>query len=280
MSMPAQSLPTGWRARLALQFVKRGSRSALAHREHDGPLVIQKILYPEGDAVCHAIIVHPPGGIAGGDQLELCAGLQESSAALLTTPGAAKWYRTSGPGAEQNIEFEVGAGATLEWLPQETIVFDGALAQQRTEVRLDADACYIGWEILCLGRSGAGERFNKGRWLARTLIERSGKPLLLERACLEGGGAALRAPALLADQPVVGTLIAASPRLNTDLLGPCRQFVPVVGDGAVTLLPGVLVARYLGASSEAAKKYFIELWRALRPVLLGREGIEPRIWRT
>lgn len=277
--MPAQWLPTSWHARLGLEFVKRGSRSALARREQDGPLVIQKILYPEGDAVGHAIIVHPPGGIAGGDHLELCAGLHEASAALLTTPGAAKWYRTGGPGAAQDITFKVGAGATLEWLPQETIVFDGALAQQNTEVRLAADAGYIGWEIVCLGRSGAGERFTKGRWLARTLIERSGKPLLLERACLEGGGA-LHAPALLADQPVVGTLIAAAPQLSTGLLGLCRQAAPLAGDGAVTLLPGVFVGRYLGASSEAAKNYFIELWRILRPALLGREGIAPRIWRT
>lgn len=280
MSQAAPSLSPGWRARLALEFAKRKARTVLARREHDGPLVIQKPLYPEGDEVCHAIIVHPPGGIAGGDQLELRASLGAASAALLTTPGATKWYRSAGPSAVQNIAFEVSAHATLEWLPQETIVFDGALAEQRTGVRLGTQACYIGWEILCLGRSGAGERFAHGRWLARTLIERGGKPLLLERASLDGGGAVLRAPAALANRSVVGTLIAAAPLLSAALVGQCRQTAPIAGDGAVTLLPGVLVGRYLGDSSEMAKRYFIELWRVLRPALLGREMVEPRIWRT
>lgn len=280
MSQPAAALAQTWRARLALEFAKREARTVLAHRQHDGPLVLQKPLYPEGHDVCHGIVVHPPGGIAGGDQLELRAGLKESSAVLLTTPGATKWYRTAGPAAEQTIEFDIGANAALEWLPQETIVFDGALAQQRTEVKLANEACYIGWEILCLGRSGAGELFTSGRWLARTLVERKGKPSLLERACLDGGSVALRSPTLLAEQPVVGTLIAASPRLDTELLGVCRRIVPSAGGGAVTLLPEVLVGRYLGASSEAAKRYFVALWQILRPALLGREGIEPRIWRT
>ncbi|MBM4261544.1 MAG: urease accessory protein [Deltaproteobacteria bacterium] len=280
MSQAAASRAPAWQAQLALEFAKRGRRTVLARRAHDGPLVVQKPLYPEGDAVCHTIIVHPPGGIAGGDRLDLGATVQPGSSVLLTTPGATKWYRSAGPTATQNIQFTLGPDTTLEWLPQETIVFDAALAEQKTEVRLGAESCYIGWEILCLGRSGAGERFTNGKWLARTLIDRGGKPLLLERACLEGGGAGLRSPALLADQPVVGTLIAAAPQLSVALLGLCRQAAPVGGDGAVTLLPGVLVARYLGDSSEAAKKYFFELWRILRPALLRREGIEPRIWRT
>lgn len=280
MSQPAQSLPSAWRARLTLEFARRGSRTLLARREHDGPLVIQKPLYPEGDEVCHAIIVHPPGGIAGGDQLELQASLGAASAALLTTPGATKWYGSAGPSAAQKLEFQLTANAALEWLPLETIVFDGALAQQRTDVRLSADACYIGWEILCLGRSGAGERFTSGQWQARTFIERGGKPLLLERASLDGGGAVLRSPPELADRTVVGTMIAASPRLNTELVGQCRQVAPMSGDGAVTMLPGVLVGRYLGESSEMAKRYFIELWRVLRPALTGKEAVEPRIWRT
>lgn len=280
MSQPAQSWPSEWHARLAIEFAERGSRTVLARRDHDGPLVIQKPLYPEGDGVCHAIIVHPPGGIAGGDKIELHASLGEASAALLTTPGATKWYRSSGSSAAQKIEFDIAADGALEWLPQETIVFDGALAEQRTDVHLGADAGYIGWEILCLGRSGAGERFTHGRWLARTSIERAGKPLLLERASLDGGGAMLRSPPALAHRTVVGTLIAASPRLSVELLGQCRQAAPSNGGGAVTMLPGVLVGRYLGDSSEMAKQYFIELWRWLRPALLGREAIEPRIWRT
>jgi len=130
----AEPVAQSWKARLRLGFERRDGRTVLAAREHDGPLVVQKALYPEGDAVCHAIVVHPPAGIAGGDELELNARSTEGAHALLTTPGAGKWYRSAGPWASQTLRFEV-AGA-LEWLPQESIVFDGALAQLETEVRL------------------------------------------------------------------------------------------------------------------------------------------------
>ena len=141
-----------WRAELALGFERREARTVLAERRQDGPLVVQKPLYPEGDEVCHAIVVHPPAGIAGGDELEVAAKAGAGAHALLTTPGAAKWYRSAGPWARQKLAFEVAG--VLEWLPQETIVFDGALADMGCEVNLDAEACYIGWEILCLGRTG------------------------------------------------------------------------------------------------------------------------------
>src|SRR5712664_2458167 len=136
---PDVALPAArWRARLALAFERRAARSVLASREHDGPLVVQKPLYPEGDAVCHAIVVHPPAGIAGGDELEIGARAAEGAHALLTTPGAARWYRTAGPWASQCLDLEIADGACIEWLPQETLVYDGALADLRTEVRLAA----------------------------------------------------------------------------------------------------------------------------------------------
>ena len=103
---------------------------------------MQKALYPKGDAVCHSIVVHPPGGIAGGDALQLELRLRESAAALLTTPGAGKWYRSSGPKAGLAQQFDIGRGAVLEWLPQPAIVFDAARAETRTEVRLhERGAC-------------------------------------------------------------------------------------------------------------------------------------------
>ena len=115
-----------WQARLALEYTRQGGRTALSGREHSGPLLVQKALYPEGDAVCHSIIVHPPGGIAGGDALKLEVRLREDTAALLTTPGAGKWYRSMGPKASLAQRFDVGRGAVLEWLPQPAIVFDAA----------------------------------------------------------------------------------------------------------------------------------------------------------
>ncbi len=267
----ADPAAASWKAELRLGFERRGGRTVLAERRHDGPLVVQKSLYPEGDAVCHAIIVHPPAGVAGGDELELNASSAEGAHALLTTPGAGKWYRSAGPWAAQTLRFDV-AGA-LEWLPQETIVYDGAMARLETEVRLQGDARYLGWEILCLGRTGSGERFGKGEIRLGTRLYCDGKLLWLERGSIEGGGALLDSPAGLQGKPVCATLVAAGPVAD---LAACRKIEGI----AVTQLPGVLVARYLGDSSEQAKKLFARLWTVLRPAVFGREAQMPRIWST
>jgi len=268
-----------WRAELELGFERRGARTVLAARRQDGPLAVQKPLYPEGDGVCHAIVLHPPGGIAGGDELEIAVRAADHAHALLTTPGAAKWYRTAGPWASQSLTIEIGDGACVEWLPQETIVFDGALAGMRTELRLAGRARYIGWEILCLGRSGSGERFARGACRPETRLLRDGRLLRLERGAIEGGGPLLESPAGLGGETVCGTLLASAEGLQA-LLARCREPKPESGAGAVTLLPGVLVARYLGGSSEAAKRYFAELWTVLRPAVAGCDAVAPRIWRT
>jgi len=269
-----------WPARLELEFARRGERSVLARRRHDGPLVLQKPHYPEGEGICHAIIVHPPGGIAGGDELELRADLGADSSALLTTPGATKWYRSAGGWARQRIIFNLAGAASLEWLPQETIVFDGARADARLDVELNGNGMFIGWEILCLGRTGSAERFSRGEWRSRTTIKRDGKPLWFERAWLAGNDRALESPAVMAGEPVFAILLAASDKVTPRLWAACREIAPLPGQGAVTLLPGLLVGRYLGPSSEAAKIYFTKLWQVIRPALIGRAAVEPRVWRT
>jgi urease accessory protein len=205
---------------------------------------------------------------------------REGAHALLTTPGAGKWYRSAGPWAAQGLAFDVAAGACLEWLPQETIVFDGARARLGAQVRLAADACYIGWEILCLGRTGSGERFGKGEMRLDNRLYRDGKLVWLERGRIEGGSELLESAAGLRGEPVAGTLLAAAPSIDDSVLAACRELRAAAGEGAVTRLPGLLVARYLGPSSEAARNWFIALWCVLRPALLGRQAIEPRIWRT
>ena len=274
----AEPLVSSWKARLALDFAFRDEKTVLAGKSHDGPLVVQKPLYPEGGEVCHAIVVHPPGGIAGGDELTLKVKTGKNASALLTTPGAAKWYRSAGPWAKQSVAFNVEG--TLEWLPQETIVFNGALAQTAYDVNLGADAGLIGWDIVCLGRTGSGERFTRGSYRTAMQVRRDGKLLWLERGRIDGGGRLLDSPAGLDGKPVFGTLFASSLKLNQELLNETRKAEPEEGRGAVTLLPGILLARYLGDSSEAARRYFIALWRILRPALTGREATEPRIWRT
>lgn len=270
-----------WQARLALEYSLQGGRTTLCGREHSGPLVVQKTLYPEGDTVCHSIIVHPPGGIAAGDALLLELRLGEGSAALLTTPGAGKWYKSAGPQASLTQCFELERGAVLEWLPQPAIVFDAARALTRTEVRLHPEALYLGWELSCMGRSASGERFNSGELRQRTEIWQQGERLWSEYARLAGDDPMLKSSAGLNDCTVSATLIAAGRDIPRDLLELCRAVVPDAGERVgITALPRVLLARYLGHNSEAAMHYFIALWRLLRPALAGRAAVPPRIWAT
>jgi urease accessory protein len=272
--------PAGWRARLALGFARRGGRTALVRRSHQGPLVVQKPLYPEGEAVCHAILVHPPAGIAGGDELTVEVEVEAGAHALFTTPGAGKWYRSAGARSRLTQRIRVEAGGVCEWLPQEGIVYDRALGDLLSEVDLAADAVYLGMEMLCLGRTASGERFGAGELALATRIRREGRPLWLERGRLVGGSPLLASPAGLAGQPVTGTLLAAAPDLPRELLEACRDERPAVGEGAVSLLPGLLVARYLGPACEPGRAWMLALWRHLRPALIGRPAAVPRIWNT
>lgn len=264
-----------------LGFARRAGRTALTTCAHRGPLRVQKALYPEGPEVCQAIILHPPGGIVGGDTLDIAVAAAAGAHALLTTPGAGKWYRSGGRQASQCLRVEIAAGAAVEWLPQETIVFDGAEAEMQTRVDLAAGAVYCGWEILCLGRTASGERFSQGRLALSTRIEQAGRPLWIERGCLRGGSPWLAAAAGLGGLPVSGTLLLAGRPVEAEWLAACRAVPPAVGLRAgVTALPGVLVARCLGPASEPAKAWLTGVWRRLRPLALAREAVPPRIWST
>jgi urease accessory protein len=274
----AEPIVSSWKASLSLGFSFADRKTTLSRKIHDGPLLVQKPLYPEGGEVCHAIVVHPPGGIAGGDELSLQCETGARASALLTTPGATKWYRSAGPWARQSLAFDVDGA--LEWLPQETIVFDGALADAECRVDLAAQAAFIGWDIVCLGRTGSGERLSRGMFRTSVQIRREKKLLWMERGRIDGGGRLMDSAAGLGGNPVFGTLFAACAHFDGKILDAMREKKPVSGRGAITLLPGILLARYLGDSSEAARRYFIALWRILRPALTGREAIEPRIWRT
>jgi len=269
-----------WHAELHLGFACAGERTVLRENRHFGPLRVQKALYPEGEAVCQVILLHPPSGIAGGDQLHISAEIAAGAHAQLTTPGAGKWYRSAGAEAAQRLDFTVADNATLEWLPQETIVFDGARARMETRVHLAADSRYIGWDILCLGRAAAGERFDHGRFDLFYRIDRAGKPIWIERGGFSGHDAMLGSPAGWAAATVCGTLLAAFPQ-TPEVLAACREIAPNdQASHALTPLPGLLVARYLGDSSEAARLWFARLWEILRPACTGRPAVPPRIWHT
>lgn len=266
-----------WHAELELGYARFGDCTRPVTRRHLGPLRVQKHLYAEGPQVCQHIIVHPPGGIAGGDRLAISARVEADAWAQLTSPGAAKWYRATGP-AYQTLDLKVAAGATLEWLPQETIVFSAAQAELRTTIDLEGDARLFYWDMVALGRPASGERFDRGHFQSQLDIRRDGQLLWHERQRIQGGDGLLDSPIGLDGQPVFATLLVSG-EIDSELLERCRS-VPTRVRGDLTQLPGLLVARCLAGEALHARAWLIELWRLLRPALLGREAVPPRIWNT
>ena len=248
---------------------------------HTGPLRVQKPLFPEGARVCHAVVLHPPGGVAGDDVLELDVDAAPGAHALLTTPGAGKWYRANERRASQHVTIRVSRGAVVEWLPQPTIFFDGVDASLETHVSLDGDALYIGWEALCFGRTASRERFVHGGVRVRTTIERGGRALWRERATIGGGSRWLDTRAGLGGRPVCATLVAAGRGVPHEMVTACREArVPDGVDAGVTALPDVLVARCVAPDTERATMWFCALWREVLPALAGRAAAPLRLWNT
>lgn len=266
-----------WHAELELGYARFGDTTRPVQRRHLGPLRVQKHLYAEGPEVCQHIIVHPPGGIAGGDRLDIRASVGSDAWAQITSPGAAKWYRAAGP-AYQQLNLHVAAGATLEWLPQETIVFSAAQAELSTAIDLEGDARLFYWDVVALGRPASGERFDLGHFQAHLDIRRDGRLLWHERQRIVGNDGLLDSPIGLDGQPVFATLLVTG-EIDAELLEKCRTLSHDVR-GDLTQLPGLLVARCLASEALLARGWLIELWRLLRPALLGREAVPPRIWST
>lgn len=265
----------GWSAYLRLGFRSAPGRTLLAERERRGPLAVQRPFYPEGE-VCHVYVLHPPGGVVGGDRLRIEANLASASHAVLTNPGATKFYRSAGETAQQTQQLTVGDGARLEWLPQENILFPGAKVRLHSRIDLQGDARLAFWEIHCLGRPANAEHFASGKLDAQLSIYRDDRPLLLER--LRVDPQSLQRGALLRGHPVVACAVF-SHAMEANL-EQARVLLVQAGSCAATLLGDLLVVRYLGDSTEQARSIFSELWQGLRAPLMQRPACPPRIWNT
>ncbi len=285
--MTASPLPTpdnrGWIGRHELEIGRVGGRSALERRSHVGPLYVQRPFYPEGPELVHLYVLHPPGGVVGGDRLDVSVRIGHGASALLTTPAAQKWYRSAGPTSRLSTTLSGAAGATLEWLPSENIAFDAARARQSTRLELAPGAAAMAWEISCWGRPASGIRFDHGEVSLGFEIFRGAEPLLIERARVAGGSDVLREAWGYASRPVAGVLYAVPPEPTAlpELTKVLRELpAEAAVSCSVTALEELLVVRALGDSTEAVRRVLIRAWTTLRPNVIGRPATLPRIWST
>ena len=274
-----------WHAQLQIDYTLEAGRTVARHH-HTGPLRILQSLYPEGDTVCYNVLVHPPGGLVGGDTLDMQVQAHTGSHALITTPGATRFYRSDGPEALQSVRLRVADDARLEWLPLETIAYSGCRAENRLLVDLVPNAELIGWDITALGLPLASQPFVQG--YLRQNIEMPG--VWMERGSLRADDTRLlHGPAGLASQACMGTLffmagMALQRTRREQALELARTLIrphtTAFMAGATSPHPRVLVVRVLAPVVEPAMDLLRQIRNAWRHALWERKPENPRIWST
>lgn len=281
--------PPPWPASLRLRFALRAARSTLVERRHCGPLSVQKALYPEG-GICHAVMLHPPAGIAGGDTLDIDVSVEEGAHAVLATPGATKWYKSLGRDAAQTVRITVAEGAKLDWLPQENIVFDDARAHLDTTVAVMPGGSAIGWDAVVLGRQASGEQWSRGAVRLDTRVLAAGRPLWIEQSLLEADSPLRHARAGLDGLPVMATLWAVGAGATQELAEQLAAQLPYEAKlraGVTCLAHGgqhggtsMLLLRVLGDGIEPVRALMVAAWTALREPIHGVPARPLRLWAT
>jgi urease accessory protein len=270
---------TGWKAQLKLGYQERNGKTRLVDRVQRGPLAVQRPFYPEG-APCHTYLLHPPGGVVGGDQLDIRVDVQPDAHAMITTPGATKFYRSEGKQALQQQTLTVHAGATLEWLPQENIAFPGAHARIYSDVHLVKGSRFMGWELQCLGRPAIAETFIHGVMDTRLRVHIDGKLALVDSIKTDGlslvdSAAGLRGYAMNASL-IAGVIPEEHLETARAVLETFDSALPV----GATWIDGLLIVRMLGNNTEDIQKVLVPVWKVLREQWLEVPACPPRIWAT
>ena len=275
----------GWHAHLQLHYTRQGDCTVALDR-HSGPLRVLQRLYPEGPGICHHVLVHPPGGVVGGDVLELHAQLDEGTHAVLATPGATRFYRSDGPLALQRSSVSMAAGARLEWWPMETIAHRGCRAENRLRMSLAPGAEAMGWDLLALGLPAAGDTFDAGHYLQHLEVQGA----WLERGLIAAADTRLlHSPLGLAGRRVLGTMwfaagTAITPTRRDTLLDSARAQLatdPLRSHaGATAAHPRVVVLRVLAHGVEPAMALLRRVRAAWRASAWQLAANPPRLWQT
>lgn len=274
-----------WEAQLDLRFApnKEGLLTNLVHNRHFGPLVVQKALHPEENGCCHVIFLHPPSGIAGGDALALNVTLEAGAHALITTPGAGKFYGHRGR-AEQFINLNVAENAFLEWLPQETLIYDASYGHNHSTLKLSADAAFIGWEFNVFGRAAFGENFTQGEWHNTVEIHVGDTLALYDPLHVSAGSRWFTSPLGLAHARLMGHCWLLPPpekrAQNDAFIAKAREAFQDDAAFTITALDELMIARHHGDNIRHSFTQFEKLRALARREWFNLEENSPRIWRT
>jgi len=272
-----------WHARLQLDYRLEADRTVARH-QHSGPLRILQSLYPEGDGVCHNVLVHPPGGLVGGDTLDISVTVATGAHGLITTPGATRFYKSAGDLALQRTQLTLEKGARLEWLPLEAICYNACQAENRLTMDLAPGAELMGWDVTALGLPGANLPFETGRlqqhiempglWLERGLID-AADPLLLNSPLGLAGRRCLASIFFVAGSPVERNRRQAA-------LDVAREVIdahPLAATaGATSPNTQVIIVRALAPLVEPAMDLMKRIRAVWREHFWQLPAANPRIW--
>lgn len=277
-----------WHADLDLEIKQSSNGARLTRYHRNGPLHVQKAFYPEGPNLAHLYLLHPPGGLVSGDSLIVRANVAEASAALVTTPGAGRFYGARANSAQQvqNNFLVIGPQASLEWFPMETLFYSGSNGRSHTEIKVAEGGKFIGWDIATLGLPASNQPFIAGQLRQSLEIHYAGQLTWLERWRFNAQDAHfLNSPAGLAGQSSNGILLAGPFKLTVaeNTLNKLHQICERIkhkehGFAGVTQVNQWLAVRYVGPSATHARELFTQAWLELRPLLIKRNACPPRIW--
>ena len=272
-----------WHANLDIRYTLENDKT-LARYEHKGPLRILQSLYPEGDAVCHNVLVHPPGGLVGGDTLDITINVSTGAHGLITTPGATRFYKSLGEPALQRTRANVQANGRLEWLPLETIAYAACQAENRSIFELALGAEMIGWDVTALGLPNANLPFETGSFMQH--IEIPG--VWLERGRIDATDERLmNSPLGLAGHRCMASLFFATGSVlgrdrKEHALNVARSVMEAHAlnntAGATSPNDHVVVVRMLAPLVEPAMDLLRQVWASWRKELWQMKAATPRIW--
>jgi urease accessory protein len=280
-----------WRALFRGEFYAASTSSndlqtRMGKTMHFGPLRVQRPFYPEGSDLLHMYLLHPPGGLVGGDQLVIQVQARERAKVLVTTPSAGKLYRNETELKQvQQVEIKVGVNCAVEYLPQENIIFNGAKGELNTRIDIDDNGLFIGWEITCLGRPEGDALFTQGTLKQTLAIYQDEQLLFIDRFNLDAQSGVLNSRVGLQHYSVFATFVinrnidSVAMQSLLELQEACNAQSDTVLMG-VTQKNGILIIRALAHRAEPVRNQFERIWQLLRPSVYDREACTPRIWNT